>query len=433
MKQRILKTARSLLLLAVMLSLGACGGGLDLSSDTVTVPPRFDFRTEDLSPFIDMTGKAWRDSTLTVEDVAPVTEADAKAELNAQLKSYYPAAADRTATVKNGDTLYLYYMGITKDALNEALAAGKISTLDCAGMSYFDIQKLGINFEGGTTSSLLGLKVGSAGYIDGFESGLVGVLPSEYGEDNPLRLHLAFPASYGSAELAGKEVIFFCRLFYVGDTTKAALTADTVTPEELNAILGFTGTSAYPDVASCLVNVKRDLEAAREEELYANKETALHEMLVTLATYKQTPDAALDHYVFNWLSEIMEQVKRMYQESPATYQYYFGDGEPNLGAVITYYGYSADKCLEEMREDALPIIRRQLAFWCVVRAEGMTLSDAEIAAARAEYIGKYGASVFDGVDEATIYEQFLYDKFTEMAIAHFEEMNAITYTELQSE
>ncbi len=440
-----MKKALSTLLVFTMLmlsalSLFACNSpdneganGEDLSKiDTVTVPPRFDFRVEDLTPFVEMNAD-WRDATISIEKIPEVTDETVKTTLTDQLKTYYPAISDTAATVKKGDTLYLYYMGITKEALAKAVSEGKIADANCTGMNYFDIQALGINFEGGTTSSLLGLKVGSANYIDGFEDGLIGALPSAYGEENPLRLDLKFPDKYGNAQLAGKEVIFFCRLFYIGDTSKPALTADTVSADELNAVLGFRGEAAYPTVAACLEKIKADLIKEREEKLFSAKAAAFNKKLVELATFKASPEAALEYYALNWLSGAMEEMKNLYKENDYAYQYYFGDTTPNLKTLITTYGYSEDKYLEEMKEDSLSVVRRQLVFWAVVRAEGMTLSDEEIAERRADYIEKYGESIFDGIEEHMIYEQFLFDKFAETAVALLESKNAITYTEPKSE
>ncbi len=409
---------------------------IDLSTvDTVAVPPKFDYATEDLSPFVDITGKDWRDLLLSVEKVDEVTDADVTDTLNKHLKSttYYPAIADETATVKKGDTLYLYYMGITMEALEKAVADGKIADKDCTGMNYHDIRTLGINFQGGTTSSLLPLKIGSAGYIDGFEDGLVGVCPAEHGDDNPVRLYLTFPTNYGNANLAGKEVIFFCRLFYIADTTKPIIDASNVTVDQLNAILGTYGEGAYPSVEACREKILADLQEMREEEIYQAEAAALHNKLVEMATYKATPEAALEYYALSWLSSTMEEVKKLYEESPSYYAYYFGEGKPNLAALLSYYRYDTKTYLADMKEEALPAVRNQLVFWSIVRAEGLTLTEQEIADRRADFIEKYGENVFDGVSEERILEQFLYDKFTENAIAHLKEKGAITYVEKESE
>lgn len=437
--KRSVRPIALLLSFVLLFGVAACttpaGGETDPAKiDTVTVPPKFDYATEDLSPFVDMGGKDWRDITLSVEKVDEVTDADVTSTLNSYIKNtaYYPAIQDKTATVKKGDTLYLYYMGITVEALQKAVTDGKISDTACTGMSYYDIRDLGINFQGGTTSSLLALKIGSAGYVDGFEDGLVGLCPADYDDENPVRLYVTFPVPYGNAELEGKEVIFFCRLFYIADTAKAPLNADTVTVEELNAILGMEGESAYPSIEACREKVRSDLEKMRTQEDYEAHAAALHNKLTEIATFRGTPDAALEYYALSWLSQNMEEIKKMYKESPSYYAYYFGEEKPSLAVLLDYYGYDHKTYLSKMKEEALPAVRGQLVFWSIVRAEGMTLTEAEIAQRRADFIEKYGENVFDGVSEERILEQFLYDKFTETAIAHLKEKGAITYTEPKS-
>lgn len=60
----------------------------------------------------------------------------------------------------------------------------------------------GVAFEGGTAKNY-SLEIGSGSFIDGFESGLIGVKSGE-----TVDLNLTFPNNYQSTELAGKAVVF---------------------------------------------------------------------------------------------------------------------------------------------------------------------------------------------------------------------------------
>ena len=60
----------------------------------------------------------------------------------------------------------------------------------------------GVAFEGGTAKNY-SLVIGSHSFIDGFESGLIGVKSGE-----TVDLNLTFPENYQSADLAGKAVVF---------------------------------------------------------------------------------------------------------------------------------------------------------------------------------------------------------------------------------
>lgn len=64
-------------------------------------------------------------------------------------------------------------------------------------------------FAGGTATDQL-LKIGSDSFIDGFEDGLIGVMPGE-----EVALNLTFPENYMNAELAGAEVVFKVTVNYI--------------------------------------------------------------------------------------------------------------------------------------------------------------------------------------------------------------------------
>ncbi|MBQ0110349.1 MAG: FKBP-type peptidyl-prolyl cis-trans isomerase [Oscillospiraceae bacterium] len=90
------------------------------------------------------------------------------------LNMYNETEMPKGTAVQNGDTVKIDYVG-------------KID---------------GVAFEGGTAKNQ-SLVIGSGSYIEGFESGLVGVKSGE-----TVDLHLTFPEDYQSADLAGKAVIF---------------------------------------------------------------------------------------------------------------------------------------------------------------------------------------------------------------------------------
>ena len=105
-----------------------------------------------------------------------MTDADIDAELDA-LRQQYPAVVEGRAA-KEGDVANIDYVG-TKD---------------------------GVAFDGGTASGY-NLSLGNGGFIDGFEDGVVGMMPGEEKD-----LNLTFPEEYHSAELAGQDVVFHVTL-----------------------------------------------------------------------------------------------------------------------------------------------------------------------------------------------------------------------------
>lgn len=86
--------------------------------------------------------------------------------------------------------------GTTKTVEEGVVADGETIIIDFAG------KVDGKVFDGGSAQDQ-SLTIGSGSFIDGFESGLIGV---EVGKT--VDLNLTFPADYSSTELAGKAVVF---------------------------------------------------------------------------------------------------------------------------------------------------------------------------------------------------------------------------------
>ena len=117
-------------------------------------------------------------------------EVDTKSE---EFSEYYEAVR-----VEDADANLLYVKKI-----EGTVADGDIINIDYIG------KKDGIAFEGGTAAGA-NLEIGSGTFIDGFESGLIGVNVGE-----TVDLNLTFPADYGSAELAGQAVVFTVKVNYI--------------------------------------------------------------------------------------------------------------------------------------------------------------------------------------------------------------------------
>lgn len=407
-------------LLALTLSLVGCG---------------FSFRTSDLTPYVSFGDADWRDINLSVTEVPEITDDDVKKEFNSYFEEgkYYLPVADETRTVANGDTIFLHYTGILMSALEKAVSDGKIADTNCTGLTMSQIRELSIGFDGGSTSTLTSLKIGSNSYIEGFESGLVGVLPSLENMNTPYPLTLAFPSNYSNSSLAGKTVVFFCAVIYIADipegaTTAPTFTSENITAEMVNTILGLEGENAYPDMEACMKRIREGLEADRDSELRSAKQTALWKALVEKANVTLT-DKVSETYVKNYLADRMADLQYLYKNNPSYYYYYSGTtSAPTMALLVQMLGYSADNYMESMKADAADAVKQELIFWYLVRTENMLMTDAEVAAKKQEYIDDYGANVFEGYTEDTIYQQFLFDKFNEETLKYLEENNRITYT-----
>lgn len=406
-------------LLALTLSLASCG---------------FSFRTSDLTPYVNFGDADWRDINISVTEIPEITDDDVKKEFNSYFEEgkYYLPVADTTRTVADGDTVFLHYTGILASALEKAVTDGKISDINCTGLTMSQIRELGIGFDGGTTSTLTSLKIGSNSYIDGFETGLIGVLPSLENMKTPTPLTLVFPSNYSNTSLAGKTVVFFCAVIYIGDLTGGAtaptFNADNISAEMVNTILGLEGENAYPDMDSCMKRIREGLEGDRDNELRSAKQTAIWKALIEKANVTVT-DEISETYINNYLADRLADLQYLYENNPSYYYYYLGTTTaPTMTLLVQYLGYSADNYMDAMKTDAAEAIKQELIFWYLVRKENMLMTDAEVAAKKQEYIDDYGENVFDGYSEDAIYQQFLFDKFNTEFLKYLEENNRITYT-----
>lgn len=92
---------------------------------------------------------------------------------------------------------------------------GTVADGDTVNIDY-EGKKDGVAFEGGTAKGY-DLEIGSGSFIDGFESGLIGVAIG-----STVDLNLTFPENYQSTDLAGKAVVFTVKVNYAKSTEPMA-------------------------------------------------------------------------------------------------------------------------------------------------------------------------------------------------------------------
>ena len=414
MKNTTKVIAVCLLLATLLLSFAACSS-------------KFDYHKEDMTKYVSMDGKDVWDVKLSVKNT--VSDQDVYDNFDACFSDpqdpYYKPIADTTRPIANGDELYLVYCGVTKSALNDAVAANKIADIEATGLSYTEIVDLGIGFQGGTATSLTRLKIGSNTYVDGFESGLVGYVPAERGEENPVRLHLTFPANYGN-ELAGQEVIFFCKLYHIGDTSEY-YTHENIDVDMLNLILGKTGDKSYAALESFYSEIRKALEEDLKENAEDYKKKALYEALCEMATYKNIPEKLVDQYIDQWFDARIEYIEYVKEMDPSYYEYYFGTGKLTRDKVAAAYGYGSDY-MTVLAEESQEYIRQDMVFWYIVQVEEVTLSDEDYDYWYAEYEKEYGNGFDTDADERELKDQFLREKVLKMLIDEAEKRGNITYS-----
>ena len=254
------------------------------------------------------------------------------------------------------------YMLSTYEVTDRAVENGDVAVIDFTG--YLD----GEAFDG-VSSEGYSLEIGSGSFIDGFEDGLVGVMPGE-----TVDLNLTFPEDYSSEDLAGKDVVFTVTVQGIQESTTYA----ELTEEQLIAMdLGYSTKEELWDAAV------EALEAEYEESYTNSVTSAALDEILNNSTFNEVPDYLVDESLQSYL-DYYEMI---------CYYYYGTDLET---FVSTYYGMTVDEYKESLREDVTEEVKQELAIEAIGRAEGLVPSDDEVLEEAQNYADNYG---YESVDE----------------------------------
>lgn len=183
------------------------GGGTTADTEAVTTIPRYDYMDAEVAPDVAIDRADYVGITLSVPNSLKVEEDDVQSYLMSSILYKHRTAVDGTAMVKDqalrlGDDAYVYYKGFVD----------------------------GKEFEGGSNwddESPYKLGLGSGAFIDGFEDGLVGIIPNQTSKDKPAEIHVTFPEEY-KEELAGKDAVFHVVVEYAVQFTLPTYNRDFV-------------------------------------------------------------------------------------------------------------------------------------------------------------------------------------------------------------
>ena len=233
------------------------------------------------------------------------------AELDA-LRQQYPAVVEGRAA-KEGDVANIDYVG-TKD---------------------------GVAFDGGTASGY-NLSLGNGGFIDGFEDGVVGMMPGEEKD-----LNLTFPEEYHSAELAGQDVVFHVTLNQL------------MSPEE-TAVDDDLAKRALGDDSAVLEDLRAQVSASLESQAEANYFNAAgNELLTQVINDSQItadPDA----------------VDQMHQQLLTTYTAYASQYGLELADFLSLF-LGTDE--EGLKANAETLVKQEMVLDEIIAAEGLSATD----------------------------------------------------------
>lgn len=264
---------------------------------------------------------------------------------------------------------YIDYMlnmnTVVNELKNRAVADGDTVNIDYAGKDN------GVAFEGGTASDQE-LIIGSGSFIEGFEEGLVGVMPGEMVE-----LNVTFPDPYTrNPDLSGKPVVFTVTVNYIVERVVPELTDEivpTLNPE-------CTTVEEYKEAAyeqlynSAVQDYETQIETQLLEKVSANCEFK-----------KEPPEEMVNNYV--------DRIKQNYTSMAQGYGMQLSDFLSN------YYGMTEDAFIEEIKPNAVETAKQSIMLQAISNKEGLSLTEADIQEAMQSEADSYGYETLDEFKE----------------------------------
>ena len=232
---------------------------------------------------------------------------------------------------------YYNYFPADQGIKDRAVADGDTVNIDYVG------KKDGVAFDGGTAEGTP-LTIGSNSYIDGFESGLIGVMPGE-----TVDLNLTFPEDYHSEELAGQAVVF-------------TVTVNCIIPEEMNDE-HVAGIVPDVDTVEGLRQYIRDYltEIYQSEGDDAYQEKVLETFLEEICEVKEVPQEWIDYY--------RDQINNYF----VTMAFQMATDPDTL--VQTYFGQDLESFLNE---HSVIAAREDLVLQALAKKQGLCIDDEEL-------------------------------------------------------
>ncbi len=268
---------------------------------------------------------------VTVEATLEAVTDEAVEEQIENIKSTNPPMTEVTdRAVQDGDTVNIDYVGKYADS--------------------------GEAFDGGTAEGAT-LVIGSGSYIDGFESGLIGVNAGD-----TVDLNLTFPEDYSATDLAGKDVVFTVTV------NSISVASDEITDEWAAGL----GASEVTDLASLREYVKTGLT----EEAQSNYDSTVQSQVISTVfegcEFKEVPEKLFNRYVLQQ-NEQLEYYASMYSM-------YYGQtltAEDIVTMMMQGEGSSAtaDEYFNNMVTEAT---QQFIMFEAIANAEGLEVTEEEI-------------------------------------------------------
>lgn len=271
----------------------------------------------------------------------------------------------------------VYNGSVTKEnggIIDRAVATGDTVNIDYSGTHD------GVVFDGGTAQGQL-LTIGSGSFIDGFEDGLIGVMPGD-----TLDLNVTFPETYTpNPDLAGEPVVFNVTVNYIVPT------------EMEDTIVAAFGEEEYKTVEELRQYVYDYLYSNAQNTYNSTVENSVLNTFMTNCTFQEMPADMVEQYGKNIRSNLESTASSMGTDAD-TYTNYF-------------YQVDAETFISNYAEES---VKQSVALQAVANKEGLSVTDEELDSLLSENATNSGfASVeeFMGSNTREEYrEYFMFEK-----------------------
>ena len=261
--------------------------------------------------------------------VQEVTDEDVENRIAENLKDSSVEVTDENATIQNGDTATINFVG-TKD---------------------------GEAFEGGTGNNY-DLEIGSGTMIPGFEEGIVGMKKGET-KDVPV----TFPEDYRSTDLAGQDAVF--QITVQSFKRPPELTDDWV-----------AANTDYKTIDEYKASVRAQLEQEAQDQADSSLRSTAWNTVYTNSEVVEYPE-----------KDVEEAAKTFRNQAEA----YAKQGNMELKDFVESQGVSMDDFEAQCQQYAQAKVKQDLIIQGIMDAEGMALEDEECLAIQDQLVQEYAS------------------------------------------
>ncbi|MCD8357502.1 MAG: trigger factor [Clostridia bacterium] len=222
-------------------------------------------------------------------------------------------------------------------------------------------------FEGGTSENYP-LELGSGSFIPGFEEQLVGA-----SEGDSVDVNVTFPENYHAENLAGKPVVFKCKVHKV-QAKKLP---------ELNDL--FAKRYNLPNIDALRQTIRQSITQQKEQQAHTRAQNIVLDQIVANAQIELT-----DTFVSAFVDQLLASFTQSLLAQNVTLEQY-----------LQYQGISEDDLRVQMQPQAETTAKASAALETIAETEGLTVTDEEIEADMHRMADTYGMQYEDIAKDMT--------------------------------